>query len=125
MTEKRHGVFLERLNQLEDRIDIIDGKLDTLMGMIEQLLESSGRFQSVHDAFTAVNDGEHFEGDGGMGGEQRSKSAGLSEKQREVLLSRRSVREKASELGMSIGWVSKWTNRLREDLAQSRQLDFL
>jgi len=144
MLRTRYDILLERVKQLEGRVDIVGGKLDTLIGMVEQLLESPGRFRSVHggvhdeherergceqtyeqereDLGDSSSDGVHDE----QQCEQKKVVPGdLSEKQREVLLSRISVREKAGELGMSIGWVSKWTNRLREDLAQSRQLDFL
>ena len=37
----------------------------------------------------------------------------LSEKQVEVLLSTLTCREKAAKLNMSVGWVAKWTRRLR------------
>ena len=41
---------------------------------------------------------------------------GLSEKQREILLSPLTCRAKAVKLNMSVGWVMKWEKRLKEEL---------
>lgn len=38
---------------------------------------------------------------------------GVSDEQYRILMSDIPVREKAEKLGKSVGWVSKWVNRLR------------
>jgi len=40
----------------------------------------------------------------------------LTDRQREVLLKNLTCREKAVELGMSVGWVAKWEKSLRKDI---------
>lgn len=48
----------------------------------------------------------------------------LSEKQREILLSLLTCREKAAKLNMSVGWVVKWEKRLKEELRKVLKLVF-
>lgn len=40
----------------------------------------------------------------------------LTDHQREVLLKTLTCREKAVELGMSVGWVTKWERILRQEI---------
>lgn len=39
----------------------------------------------------------------------------LTQRQREILLKPLTCREKAAELGMSVGWVAKWEKCLRQE----------
>lgn len=49
----------------------------------------------------------------------------LTDYQREVLLRTLTCREKAVELGMSVGWVVKWERSLRKDMEMKKAFSVL